>query len=197
MRGPPRCAMYAEDLGFLDDVALSGCMFANHARISFSPALVASEFGRATWLGLLLQRGRYTVGVLQTFGAVYRCGGARAWAWLCLSLHVWLYYGSCIAAVGLVVVFLAHGWLEGMALFVVLFISYRLVLVCLASLAFRRFSVSSESVWPGWMLVPSILILPVMKAAWRFRSRRDVCSRECTKPIPEMTHAHADKDANR
>jgi cellulose synthase/poly-beta-1,6-N-acetylglucosamine synthase-like glycosyltransferase len=157
-------AIYSDDLGYLDDVALSGCLLAKGARVNFAPALVASEAGRSTWLGLLLQRGRYTVGLLQTFMAVYRCGGSRAWAWLCLSLHAWVYYGSCIIAVALTVLFLAFERWGGAALFVSSFLANRLIFACLAASALRRLGVPTTSVWPGWLLIPSVVVLAMVKA---------------------------------
>lgn len=156
-------AVYTEDLGYLDDVALSGCLLAKGARVNFAPALVASEAGRATWTGLLLQRGRYTVGLFQSFAVVYRCSGSRAWAWLCLSLHAWVYYGSCITTVVLAAVLPALGWWGGAALLAAAFLAQRLTLACLAASALSRFDVPKPSVWPGWLLFPSVVVLALVK----------------------------------
>jgi cellulose synthase/poly-beta-1,6-N-acetylglucosamine synthase-like glycosyltransferase len=156
-------ATYTDDLGYLDDVALTGCLLAERARINFAPVLVASESSRSTWLGLLLQRVRYTMGLVQSFVAVHRCGDARVWAWFCLSLHAWLYYGSCITAFGLAAIFLTLQWWVGAALFISAFLAERCIFAFMAASALRKFRVPLVSVWPGWMLIPSVLILVLVK----------------------------------
>jgi cellulose synthase/poly-beta-1,6-N-acetylglucosamine synthase-like glycosyltransferase len=161
-------AVYREYLGYLDDAAMSGWLLAKGFRLNLAPMLVASKAGRATWAGLLFQRCRcrYSIGLLQTFMAVDSCGGYCIWAWLCLLIHAWVYYGSCISAVGLTILCLAAGWWGGAAILVSSFVAERFIFACLAVSTLGRLGVPKAAVWPGWLLLPSVVVLALVKTHW-------------------------------
>lgn len=154
---------YRNNLGLLDDVALSACLVAEGCSVSFAPDVIASEHGRSSWSGLLLQRGRYTAGLVKCFVAVYRNGGNRWWAWLCLLVHAWLYYGACIGAVALVIILLLHSMWMSAAILVGSFCLIGFAFAVLAETSLERMGVSRKALWPGWALPLAILILAIFK----------------------------------
>ena len=154
---------YRDDLGLLDDVALSACLVAEGCRTSFAADVIAAEHGRSSWSGLLLQRGRYTAGLVKSFVAVYRNGGNRCWAWFCLLVHAWLYYGACIGAVALVIILLLHSMWVSAAILVGSFCLIGFAFAVLAESSLERMGVSRSAFWPGLALPLAILVLAVFK----------------------------------
>jgi len=177
---------YTADLGYLDDVALSVRLLAKGARINFAGALVALESSRSTWTGLLLQRGRYTMGLLQSFAAIRDRGvnGIRAYA--CLGLHAWLYYISCISAVVLAVTFAAIDRPAEATFLIVFFIAHRVLLAFLATRVLRHFNVESDLFWPDWLLLPSIPALALTKTLGAFLALGLFATGYSGKSIPTL-----------
>jgi hypothetical protein len=54
-------------------------------------------------------------------------------------------------------------WWGDAALLMSLFLAHRLFLAYLATSVLRRFGVPPTSVWPGWLLIPSVVVLAMMK----------------------------------
>ena len=154
---------YSADLGYLDDVALTARLLAKGGSINFAGALVAMESSRSTWTGLLLQRGRYTLGLLQSFVSIRDRGTHNIWAQACLCIHAWLYYASCIGAFVLAITCAAFAHWVGATICVTLFIAHRVLLACLATRVLRHFNAPASFFWPGWALLPSIPALAIAK----------------------------------
>ena len=154
---------YTADLGYLDDVALSARLLAKGASINFAGALVAMESSRSTWTGLLLQRGRYTLGLLQSFASIRDRGTNNVWARACLCIHAWLYYASCISAFVLAITCAAFTHWAAATLLVTFFIAHRVLLAYLATRVLCHFNAPASLFWPGWALLPSIPILAISK----------------------------------
>jgi cellulose synthase/poly-beta-1,6-N-acetylglucosamine synthase-like glycosyltransferase len=177
---------YTADLGYLDDVALSVRLLAKGARINFVSALIAFESSRSTWTGLLLQRGRYTMGLLQSFAAIRNRGVNRIRAYACLGLHAWLYYISCISAVVLAVTFAAlNRWAEATIL-IAFFIAHRVLLALLATRVLRNFNVQADLFWPSWALLPSIPVLALTKTLGAFLALGLISLRYSGQSIPTL-----------
>jgi cellulose synthase/poly-beta-1,6-N-acetylglucosamine synthase-like glycosyltransferase len=139
---------YTADLGYLDDVALSARLLAKGASINFAGVLVAMESSRSTWTGLLLQRGRYTLGLLQSFASIRDRGTNNVWARACLCIHAWLYYASCISAFVLAITCAAFTHWAAATLLVTFFIAHRVLLACLATRVLCHFN--GERPPPPW-----------------------------------------------
>lgn len=155
--------LYRNDLGLLDDVALTARLIARRASINFAPTLVALERSRSTWTGLLLQRGRYTIGLVQAFAVLFRAGSTSAWAFTCLCIHAWLYYLSCIGAVALVVAcVISRCWIVA-AVVLIFFVLNRLAVGGIAARVLQSMNVATAAFWPKASLVPSVLLLALAK----------------------------------
>ena len=62
--------IYNGTFGHLDDLCVSLMLLAHGTKLAFVPAVVASEEGRRSWWGLLIQRARWTIGLLQAASVV-------------------------------------------------------------------------------------------------------------------------------
>jgi len=101
-------AIYDQQMGHLDDMAVTMKLAARGARIKFVPAVVCFEEGRSTWLGLFSQRARWTIGLAQAISKSLASRNNRVDVIACWIIHSWIYLGwplftsaVCIALVAL------------------------------------------------------------------------------------------------
>lgn len=95
------CATYDGAMGHLDDLAVTLNLAAHRCRVRFVPAVVCFEEGRATWFGLLSQRARWTIGLVQSLGKVPLTADDRLSAVICWTIHAWLYFGWPLFSAGI------------------------------------------------------------------------------------------------
>ena len=101
--------VYNEELGYLDDLVVTFRLVAMGKALRFLPRIVAEEDTRETWMGLLLQRARWTIGQVQTASGLLSLPGHRMAALAGWLLHVWLYYGWHLASFATATVCLLGG----------------------------------------------------------------------------------------
>ena len=89
--------VYSGRMGYLDDLMVTLRLIALEGRTAFLPQIVADEDARATWRGYIVQRARWTIGLIQAGMDVTRASGRRTRTSVAWALHAWLYYGWPLA----------------------------------------------------------------------------------------------------
>ncbi len=99
---PGQCFVIKTDLlklfhdgtvGLLDDLTTTLFLIERGSRIRFVPLLIGEEEGRSTWIGLMLQRARWTQGLFQAGRYILQARQHRGQVFGGFVLHIWLYHG--------------------------------------------------------------------------------------------------------
>jgi len=92
-----RCSLlrsiYDETMGHLDDMAVTLRLAARRSRVRFVPVVVSFEEGRSTWGGLISQRARWSIGLVQSLTKIHWLSKGAMRSVACWMIHAWLYFG--------------------------------------------------------------------------------------------------------
>ena len=102
-------AIYDQQMGHLDDMAVTMKLAAMRARIKFVPAVVCFEEGRSTWFGLFSQRARWSIGLAQAFRKSLAGRDNLGYGIACWMIHSWIYLGWPLFTSGVCVSLVALG----------------------------------------------------------------------------------------
>ena len=101
--------VYDGGMGHLDDLSVTVNLAALRARVFMVPVVVGYEVGRCTWMGLLSQRIRWSLGLWQSFCNLLHIKNGMARGAACFLVHTWLYSGWPITTMLLSIYLLCRG----------------------------------------------------------------------------------------
>jgi cellulose synthase/poly-beta-1,6-N-acetylglucosamine synthase-like glycosyltransferase len=93
-------AVYDEDMGHLDDLAVTLKLCGINGGPACALQILGAEEGRQSWCGLVAQRTRWTIGLVQSLGVIRSASQHRRKMIACWVLHAGLYYGEPLAVCG-------------------------------------------------------------------------------------------------
>jgi cellulose synthase/poly-beta-1,6-N-acetylglucosamine synthase-like glycosyltransferase len=90
--------IYNDHMGHLDDLSVTMKIVKLGGKIEITPVVLGEEENRISWTGLLAQRIRWTLGLIESAKIIFTMSRKFAQVASCWLLHAWLYHGCMIVS---------------------------------------------------------------------------------------------------